>query len=325
MPFQTSQSDGLNRKYLQLADLRRLHNMTFACRRTVEGQYSGQHATRQRGQSVEFRDYREYMPGDELASVDWKVYGRSDKLFIKIFEHQADLTAHLLVDASASMAFRGVLKEPFVPVIERRKKVTNKKWPLSKFDYGCFLAASIAFLIIKQKDRVSFAVSRKGLHAHLPPASSAIHLTGILKAMEQIDPKGDAKLADAVRALAGKSRKRDILIVCSDLLDDSGELLNALALWRHRGGEVILFHVMHAEELKLPSVENGVFIDSENSERIRLDVEDIRRDYDSRMQAFLDGWQQGCRGNGIDYMLASTAAPYHETLHRYLTQRAALR
>ncbi len=327
MSFQSSQKEGLNRKYLQLQDLRRLQTLSFACRRTVEGQYSGQHATRQRGQSVEFRDYRQYMPGDELSNVDWKVYGRSDKLFIKIFEHQADLTAHLLVDASASMAFRGISKDRTMPVIDRtrRRSGSMPTLPLSKYDYGCFLAAGIAFLIVKQKDRVSFAISRNGLKTHLPPNSTAIHLTGILQAMEVGVPKGDAKLADSIRSLVGKSRKRDLLIIFSDLLDDSEGVLNALSLWLHRGGEVILFHIMHADELKLPSIENGVFVDSENADRIRLDVEDIRQDYDVRMKSFLDGWSSASRGNGIDYMLASTAEPYHEVLYRYLTHRAAIR
>lgn len=327
MAFQTPQTDGLNRKYLQLQDLRRLQTLSFACRRAVEGQYSGQHATRQRGQSVEFRDYRQYMPGDELSNVDWKVYGRSDKLFIKIFEHQADLTAHLLVDASASMAFRGISRQQMLPPIDRRRMRgrLDRSLPLSKFDYACFLAAGIGFLIVKQKDRVSFSVSRNGLRGHLPPGSSAVHLTGILQSMEKIDPKGEARLAESIRALAGKSRRRDLLIVFSDLLDASDEVMNAMSMWIHRGGEAILFHVMHADELKLPAIENGLFVDSETSDRIRLDVEDIRRDYDARMQTFLDGWSQASKGNGIDYMLASTGIPYHEILYRYLTHRAAIR
>ena len=326
MSFQPPQTEGLNRKYLQLQDLRRLQTLSFACRRTVEGQYSGQHATRQRGQSVEFRDYRQYMPGDELGNVDWKVYGRSDKLFIKIFEHQADLTVHLLVDASASMSFRGMVTDRQMPSATRAGRgATAHQLPLSKFDYGCFLAAGIAFLIVKQKDRVSFGVARDGLRGFLPPGSSAIHLTGILKSMEKIAPKGDARLADSVRTLAGKSRKRDLLIIFSDLLDDAENVLNSLSLWTHRGGEVILFHIMHADELKLPSIENGVFVDSETSDRVRLDVNDIRQDYDQRMRAFLDGWSNACRGNGIDYMLASTRDPYSEVLFRYLTHRAAIR
>lgn len=327
MAFESPSKDGLNRRYLRLADLRRLQSLSFDSRRVVEGQYSGHHATRQRGQSVEFRDYRQYMPGDELSSVDWKVYGRSDKLFIKIFEHQSDLTVHLLIDASASMAFRGMISEANSLAILRkiRRGRYDESIPLSKYDFGCFLAASIAFLITRQKDRVSLGIARNGLHKQLPASSTMVHLTSILKTMESVLPEGEAALAESVRRLANNSGKRDMLIVCSDLLDETPELLSAFSMWLHRGGEVVLFHIMHADELKLPAIENGQFIDSETSQRIRLDVEDIRGEYDKRMRTFLDTWSQSCRSSGIDYLLASTAVPYYETLYRYLTNRATIR
>jgi uncharacterized protein (DUF58 family) len=326
MAFKTRPNEGLNRKYLQLADLRRLQHLSFFCRRTVEGQYSGQHATPQRGQSVEFRDYRQYIPGDELSNVDWKVYGRSDKLFIKIFEHQADLTAHLVVDASASMGFRGIniAKPPSAGNRQRARGAKDAKLPQSKYDRACSLAASLAFLIVKDRDRVSFAAAREGLHEHLPPSNSAVNLTAILKAMERIAPAGEAQLSQAIRELAGKSRKRDLLIVFSDLLGSTDDVMNALSLWLHRGGEVIVFHVMHAEELNLPPFQNGTFIDSETAQRVRLNIEDIRPQYEARMKAFLEGWSQACRGNGIDYVLSSTAEPYHEQLYQFLSRRAAI-
>ena len=326
MAFQALQNEGLNGRYLRPADLRRLQHLSFFCRRTVEGQYSGQHATPQRGQSVEFRDYRQYIPGDELSNVDWKVYGRSDKLFIKIFEHQADLTAHLVVDASASMSFRGMNVSKSPPATSRRRSrgARDAKLPQSKYDCACSLAASLAFLIVKDRDRVSFAAARQGLYEHRPPSSSAVNLAAILKSMERIAPAGEAQLGQAIRELAGQSRKRDLLIVFSDLLGGSDDVLNALSLWLHRGGEVIVFHVMHAEELNLPTFQNGTFIDSETAERVRLNIEDIRPQYEVRMTAFLEGWSQACRGNGIDYVLSSTAEPYHEQLYRFLTRRAAI-
>jgi len=324
MAFQPPQNEGLNHKYLQVSDLRRLQYLAFSSRRTVEGQFSGQHATPQRGKSVEFRDYRQYIPGDELSNVDWKVYGRSDKLFIKIFEHHADLTAHLLVDASASMGFRGISARRSPPPASRKRVRGGKNadLPPSKYDYACRLAASLAFLIVKEKDRVSFAVAREGLYGHLPASNSAVNLTGILHTMERTVPAGEAQLSQAIRELAGKCRKRDLLIVFSDFLGAADGVMNALSLWLHRGGEVIVFHVLHAEELKLPPVQNGIFIDSETAERIRICVEDIRPEYDARLAAFLDDWSRSCRGNGIDYLLSSTADPYHEQLRRFLTRRA---
>jgi len=122
---------GLNSKYLRVTELRRMRNMFFASRRVVEGQYAGRHATSMRGHSVEFNDFRQYMPGDELADIDWKVYGRTDKLFIKLFEHQSDMTVNLLVDASASMAYSGM----------------DDKGGRSKYDQACMLASSATYFL----------------------------------------------------------------------------------------------------------------------------------------------------------------------------------
>ena len=171
----------LSFKYLQPGDLRRLAHMSFAPRRIIHGRYGGHYATNQRGQSIEFRDYREYLPGDEVSKIDWKVLGRSDKLFIKIFEHHSELTVHLLVDASASMDYRGAR--------------TSHRDQWSKYDYACMMAASIAFLVMKQHDRFGFAVSRGGLVEQIPAQCSMQHLMNILRRMERVRPKGPAGLA----------------------------------------------------------------------------------------------------------------------------------
>lgn len=303
---------GINRKYLRAEDLRRLTQVTFTGRKPIEGQYSGQHATPQLGQSVEFRDYRQYMPGDEIGSIDWKIYGRSDKLFIKIFEHQAELTVNLLVDASDSMAYRG---------LGEGVRSTGELEP-SKYDYACSLAAAIAFLIIKQHDRVGFAFAREGLTEFLPARGSMSHLMAILEAMERATPKGAARLPDALRSLAGRVGRRELLIVVSDLLEDRDEILKGLSMFHHRGGEAIVFHVLHADELRLPPVENGIFIDSETGARLRLNVEDIRTAYDAKIREFREGWSRLTKANGINYSLCPTSDRYDFVLERYLTRRA---
>jgi uncharacterized protein (DUF58 family) len=308
---------GINRKYLRLQDLRRLNQFFFTGRKPIEGQYSGQHATPQIGQSVEFRDYRQYIPGDEIGSIDWKIYGRSDKLFIKIFEHQADLTVNLLVDASASMAYRGIEEA-------RRRKLLP--WSAdersSKYDYACSLAAAIGFLIVKQHDRIGFSLAQGGLTQFLAARNALSHLTAILDAMEQARPQGEARLTDALRDLAGRTGRREVLIVFSDLLEDRETILKSLSLFHHRGGEAILFHILHADELRLPQIENGLFIDSETQSRVRLNVADVRTAYEAKLQEFLDAWQRQTKANGINYSLCSTADPYDRVLERYLTRRA---
>jgi uncharacterized protein (DUF58 family) len=310
---------GINRKYLRMQDLRRLTQFFFTGRKPIEGQYSGLHATPQMGQSVEFRDYRQYIPGDEIGSIDWKIYGRSDKLFIKIFEHQADLTVNLLVDASESMAYRGI-------DASRRRKPLPWSWgdgsEQSKFDHACSLAAAIGFLITKQHDRVGFSLAQGGLAQFLAARSSMSHLSAILDAMEQTQPHGQAQLSQAIRDLTGRVGRREVLIVFSDLLEEREEILKALSVFNHRGGEAILFHVLHGDELRLPQIENGLFVDSETGARVRLNVEDVRTTYEAKLQDFLDGWLRLAKANGINYSLCSTAEPYERVLEHYLTRRA---
>lgn len=293
---------GIESKYLRLQDLRRLQHVEFTTRQQIEGLYSGRHSSPQRGQSVEFRDYREYIPGDDLSTVDWKVYARSDRLFIKLYEHQADLTVHLLVDGSASMQYGGD----------------------SKYDQACRLAAAIGFLITKQNDRIAFALAREGLHEHHRPAVSMSNLASILHAMEA-RPRDKAELAHTIHSLIATSRRRDLLIVFGDLLEDRDEIVKALSAWIQRGGEVIVFHVLHQDELSLPPVDNGVFVDSETGKRVRLNLNDIRTAYERQMREFLDGWSSVCRARGIDYNLVSVADEYHEALEKYLFRRAAMR
>jgi uncharacterized protein (DUF58 family) len=294
---------GLNRRYLRPADLRRLRALFFSGRRAIEGQYSGRHASRQRGHSVEFRDYREYLPGDDLGSVDWKVFGRSDRLVVKIYEHQTELTVNLLVDASASMAYRGAGER-------------------SKYDQACALAAALAFLVCKQHDRVSLAFAQNGLQHHQRAQGSMTHLAALLDLMERVRPRNAAGLPQALRDLAGATRRRDLTIVLSDLWEDREEIRRSLAVPLARGGEVILFHILHADELELPRWEHGLFIDSETGERLRVNVPDVRAVYAERLRGHLDGWRRAAAGAGIDYNLVSTAEPYHLALERYLFRRA---
>jgi len=306
-----SHQAGFRHRYLQLADLRRLQQMLFAPRKVIAGRFSGHFQTRQLGQSVEFRDYREYLPGDEIGAIDWKVYGRTDKLFIRLFEHQSELTLQLLVDASASMNYAG---SEFAP---RRPR------PDSKYDYACRLAAAIAFLVLKQHDRFSFAVAQRGLAKLMPAQGTMQHLTAVLRAMETQQRSGPAGLPVAIDALSRTAGRRSLLVLCSDLLDDVDATTAALAARVRNGGEAVVFQILHPDELRLPDIEHGTFIDSETGGRVRLSVDEIRDQYRERMQQFLDGWQARCRALGIDCIRASLSEPYYRVLERYLIGRSS--
>ena len=300
------ENGGQNRKYLHLQELRRLRNVFFSSRRVVEGQYAGRHASPERGHSVEVNDFREYVPGDEIAHIHWKIYGRTDKLFIKLFEHQSDMTVNLLVDSSASMAYSGA------------------NGGHSKYDQACMMAAAVAFLTTKQQDKVSFGLAREGLSAFHRPHGSYGHLMNILDSMEGAQQVGGAGLDKALRKMATLIGRRGLLIIFSDLLDDQEEIFNSLSMFTHRGSEVILFHILHADELKLPTMQEALFRDSESGHRMSVNVEDVRRAYEKRLGHFLSGWATSCRGRGIDYNLVSTSTSYHKALEQYLFKRASM-
>ncbi len=323
-------------RYLRVADLRRLRHMFFASRRVVEGQYAGRHASPQRGHSVEFNDYREYIPGDPLTDVDWKVLGRSDRMYIKLFEHQSDMTVNLLVDASASMAYRGadaivgdgsswLSRVSLAASKRRRRSHADAIDRPSKYDHACLMAAAIAFLTTKQQDKVAFGVARDGLAEFHRPAGSHVHLSNILRAMEQVAPRGQARLAEALKDLARRVSRKGLVVIFSDLLEEREPLLKAISAFTARGNEVIVFQIMHAEELRLPGdVADAVFVDSETGTRRRLNVDDIRDAYQQRLRGFLDAWSAALKARGVDHQIVSTATPYNQALERYIFNRASM-
>ena len=308
-------------RYLRVQDLRRLRHYFFSSRRPVEGLYAGRHSSLQRGHSVEFSDYRSYMPGDEIADIDWKVYGRSDRLYVKLFEHQTDLTVSILVDGSASMGYFGEPRPARTSLLRRAPAPTT---PDRKYDAACRLAAAVAFLIISQQDRVGLGVAQAGLQSMQRPGGSFPHLHRLLNVMEQAQPTGRADLPEAIHQFAAGAGRRGLLILISDLLDDRDAIMQALSRFTHQHNEVIVFHVLHADELDLPNWAEAQFVDSESGARVRLNVRDVRREYARRMRGFLDGWSAAFKTRGMDYNLVNTAEPYTRTLENYLFARAAI-
>lgn len=323
-------------RYLRVQELNHLRNTLFAPRRPVRGTYAGRHTSRQRGHCIEFNDYREYTPGDEVADIDWKAYGRSDRLFIKLFEHQADMTVSLLVDASASMGYAGLNQtadvNPAVSWMDRVRSVSRKRRSAgdgsriinpSKYDQACLMAAAIAFLTVRQQDRVGFAAAQEGLRHYLTPHGGFTHLNHVLRSMELARPTGRARLPKALDELGRRAQRRGLLVVFSDLMEDREQIMQALSAFTSRGGEVIVFHVLHADELQLPDLDEALFVDSETGQRVRMNVRDVRPAYEARIRQSIDTWRTTLTARGIDYQLASTATHYHEAIRDYLFTRAA--
>lgn len=289
-------------KYLNPAELATLGRLSPSTRRPVVGRFAGRHASLHRGRGVEFADYRAYQPGDPPADVDWKTYARSDRLFIKLFEQQTDLSIAMLVDASASMAYSGA----------------PPREDTSKYGFAARCAAALAFLATKQGDRAMVGLAQAGLHENSGAGSTPRHLHAILKTLEQAAPAGSAGLAQAVRSLVPSLPRRGLLVLLGDLLDESDRLFPELARYQQSGGRVAVFHVLHPDEIDLPQLGEAVFIDSESASRLTVNPPRARASYAARFRAFLDFWATGCARRGIDYFLAPTAEPYPGLLRRFL-------
>ncbi len=337
---------------LQPADLARLRRMVFSPRGRAEGVYAGLHASAQRGRGVEFSDYREYTPGDPPGDVDWKVYARSDRMYIRLFEHQSDLAVTLVVDGSGSMGYGGAvgrgrgaegprgqgkykalkiavssfLRFPWAPIpFDPSAPSPPPSAPSSKYVHAARLAAAVAFLITQQGDKAGLAVARGGLRNYHPPRGKYPHLRSMLAGLEAVVPEGPADLPATLDPLVRLLPRRGVLIVLSDFLDDRDATLASLMRHVHRGGEVILFQVLHPDELDLPDLGNAVVIDSETGQRIKLNTPRLQRSYAQKMRSLIDSFRAACHARGIDHNLVNTATPYQATLERYLVRRVAQR
>lgn len=307
-------------RYLSPADIRSLRDLEFHPRRMTHGMFSGRHASPQRGQSSEFSDYREYTPGDEMKHLDWKVLGRSDRLYIKTFEHQAQMDVYLLVDASASMAY-GRSGDPWVGRLLQAHRAHPDG---GKYDHACRLAAAIAWLVTRQQDRAGLGIARRGLQEFLPARGTTPHLFELVGRMEQTQPMHTSGLAVALRELVLRLRRRTVLLVFSDFMDEEeDELFRELRMARHRGHTLGLFHVLHPHELSLPDFGEALLTDSERSTReLRFHAPDVREAYAERLAAYMRRWHEGAMTLGIDHLLCPTERPPPDLLREFLTSHS---
>src|ERR1044071_1943884 len=299
-------------RYLQPRDLKALKNLLFAARIIVEGVHSGRHKSPYRGSSPEFVDYREYNPGDEIRTIDWKAYARTDRYFIKLFEKETDMSCYLLVDKSASMGYGGPAYRGLLPPHE-----------LSKLDYAFYLASALAYLMVKQGDKVGLSLFDRKLVRHIRPGGTFPHLYQILNVLERQKAGGQTEIARILEEAWPLFQRRGLLVVISDFLDDPASVFRALDRYRHRHFEIILFHLLHQYEFELPAIDRVKFVDSESGEAIASRPADIRKSYDAQMRAFIQTLRTGARARNIDYNFITTATPYSEGLRKYLLSRSS--
>lgn len=282
----------------------RLANLQLLARTVVEGFITGLHQSPYHGFSVEFSEHRPYLPGDPIRHIDWKVYARTDRYVIKRFQEETNLKSYILLDTSASMAFASS--------------------GFNKLSYGTHLAAALAYLMIEQRDAVGLALFDDQVRKLLPPRSVRSYLSLILKELEQAAPSGRTGVAEALHRIAERMKRRGLIILISDLLDDPSGIISGLKHFRHDGHEVLVLQVLDPFELSFAFPQDARFRDLETDERIVSQPWHLRRAYQTEMRKFLDGIKAGCRENGVDYNLFETRQPYDLALMEYLTKRKRL-
>lgn len=295
-----------NREYLDPIFLSKLANMELVARCAVEGFFSGLHPSPFHGFSVEYSDHRQYYPGDELKFVDWKVFGRSDKLYIKRFQQETNTTVYILLDNSKSMSFAG----------ERS---------VSKSEYGSFLAAALSYLMLSQGDSTSLVLFADRVQKKIPPRSRRTHLNIILTTLQHNKPSGRTNLASVLHTLAETTNRRGLVILISDLLDDEGGIFKGLSHLKFLQHDVIIFQTMDHQEINLDYEGLIQFEDMESGDKIRTFPQSVKQTYRQRVTEFLDEIEKTAGRSNIDYCFMDTSKPLDRALIAYLAKRKRMR
>jgi uncharacterized protein (DUF58 family) len=286
--------------------LARIDNMQLLAKVVVEGFILGLHRSPFRGFSVEFAEYRQYTPGDEVKHIDWKVYAKTDRYYIKQFEEETNLACYIMLDASGSMAYRSSETRP------------------SKLQYGQYLAACLSYFIMRQRDATGLMIFDDKVRTVLPPRLRHSHLKRMLTELESVKPGGETNISRPLHDLAEGLRRRGLIILISDLIDDPESVLSALQHFRFQGHDVIVFHLMDNAELTFPFNTLTEFTDLETGEKTMVSPEGMRPVYMEQMRRFLTSYEKGCAGVKADYKLLDTMRPLELALSEYLFRRSKM-
>jgi uncharacterized protein (DUF58 family) len=289
-------------RFLRPEALARVKNLGLAARGVVEGFISGLHASPYRGFSVEFAEHRKYSAGDNPRHLDWRVLGRTDRLYVKQYEEETNLRAQILLDTSGSMAYR------------HGDRVT-------KLEYGSFLTAVLAYLMLRQQDAVGLTTFDTAPHLDMPARASPRHFDEMMHQLEDLRPGGETDLGTTLHRLADRFKRRGLVILISDLYGDQETVDRALHHFRAKRHEVIVFHVLDQAEIEFPFRETATFVDLETGERLQVDPAYVRDDYRRQVAEFIARYRRICADCQIDYVQTDTSLPYDLLLSRYLAQR----
>jgi uncharacterized protein (DUF58 family) len=294
--------DRQSRSFIDTRVLSRLAGLPLFARRPMQGAVSGRHASPHRGSSVEFAEYRKYVPGDDLRRLDWRAFGRSDRYYVKEFEADTNLRCCLVVDTSGSMGFGST--------------------GITKIDYARRIAGTLGYLASQQGDAVGVACVAKGVVQNIPPKRNAAHLRQILDVLEQTQPKGETQLAAVLHELAETIRQRALIIILSDLFIEPEVLRSSFQHLRFRRHDVTVFHLLDPLELSFSFRRPMRFLDMEGGPAIFAEPNDIADRYDKALQAYLTDLKKVVLESAIDYQRISIDENYEQALVRFLVSRA---
>ena len=289
-------------RYLRPEVIRQVARLDLRAKFIVEGFLAGLHASPFHGFSVEFSEHRKYVPGDDLKDLDWNVYAKTDKFYIKKFQAETNVTGYLVMDLSASMAY-------------------TYRQELTKFDYAVCLAAALGYLMIHQQDPVGLVTFDTRIQACLPPRSKRTQLGTILAVLANLKPAGRTNVASCLHQLAAMIRSKSLVMLFSDLLTEPQPVIESLHHLRHRGNDVILFHILDEAEVRFPFEGVIEFEDVEEPQRLTLDARGMRSDYLQAIAEFQDLYRAECSKANIDYVPMDTSVSFDKALMEYLIQR----
>jgi len=288
--------------FLTPTDLQKISSLQVIARLVVEGFITGLHRSPHKGFSVEFAQHRQYVQGDEIRRLDWKVYGKTDRFYIREYEEETNLRATILLDLSGSMAYAGKV--------------------MSKAQYAIRLAAALSYLMLQQRDSVGLVTFDKEIRRYIPPRSSVGHLKIVLDELESAQAGDETALGKVFHDLVPRIQRRGVLIILSDCYGDIKDLLQALAHFRHARHEVLIFQIVDRDEVDFPFKEWSQFESLERADSKRLiDPTSFRDAYLQKRREFQDELTKGCHRHRIDLQTVVTDEPYADALAKYLTRR----
>ena len=292
-------------KSLDPRTLAKLKGLQLRARHIVEGYVAGLHRSPYQGFSSEFAEHREYAPGDDLRYLDWKVFGRRDKFYLKQFEDETNLICYLVLDISESMQYRG------------------KDSPLSKYEYAQCIAASLAWLVLQQQDAVGLITFDDQIRSYVPPSSNASNLQHLLHVIESAEPRAKTATGPIFHELAERFKRRGVVVIISDLFDDVSTMMAGLKHFRYRRHDVLMFHTLDAAELDFPFHRPTLFKGLEQLPELMADPRSLRRAYLQEFGRYCAELKAACRNQQMNYSLMRTDQPLDTALQAFLAARMA--